>query len=397
MRTGRLVASLLLSLGLPACSDDATDATDTSDSGSGSSGPSATSMLPTTATTADTSTSDPAGTGSSGSSTGTPADGTSTGTSTGTEESSTGPADSSSTGAAETSSSEGSESGSGSTDTGPAPAEPWGDCINLPPADCLPGDVCINDDATAPAFGVCATPDCVTEADCPAAPDTGTAPVACTDVTGDMLTECVLDCSAGQACPDGMSCFGDMACTHELVLFACADATIGGPLPVTSAGSTVGTGNDFTPNCSGGGNSEDVALQWTAPSTGTWVLHTQGSAIDTVLHVYDGCGGPLLACNDDGPVAVDCGGYPCSQITMDLVAGHTILVVVDGWNVTGDYALTIDLQGDFGNCCEYQEDFGCEVPAVEACVCALDNFCCKVVWDDICAQSAENDCGAYCP
>jgi len=49
---------------------------------------------------------------------------------------------------------------------------------------------------------------------------------------------------------------------------------------------------------------------------------------------------------------------------------------------------------DLGNCCAPEGIAGCEVPDVEACVCAVDPFCCEEEWDNACAVAVnENDCG----
>jgi hypothetical protein len=87
---------------------------------------------------------------------------------------------------------------------------PYGDCINGGPSTCGIDGLCLNDDVMAPTIGVC-TQDCGGVAECPASPG-GTAPVVCTDVTGDMANECILDCSGGGSCPAGMSCFSSTLC-----------------------------------------------------------------------------------------------------------------------------------------------------------------------------------------
>jgi hypothetical protein len=58
------------------------------------------------------------------------------------------------------------------------------------------------------------------------------------------------------------------------------------------------------------------------------------------------------------------------------------------------------------NCCDPQSSPGCSDPLCEAAVCALDSFCCEVIWDTLCAQQAEelvecacclgDDPGEYC-
>lgn len=60
--------------------------------------------------------------------------------------------------------------------------------------------------------GVCSVTPCVDTCDCPGAPATGNAPIACDAITGGVEQFCYLDCSGGQTCPTGMICFADLAC-----------------------------------------------------------------------------------------------------------------------------------------------------------------------------------------
>lgn len=98
---------------------------------------------------------------------------------------------------------------------------------------CFAGDDCESADATCSdlAQGAAATctfaPDarsgCVDACECPSAPATGDATVACGEIDGDATqSECYLDCSDGQVCPDGQSCINDVACGFPT-------ATVGGP------------------------------------------------------------------------------------------------------------------------------------------------------------------------
>lgn len=87
---------------------------------------------------------------------------------------------------------------------------PYGDCLNSGPSTCGLEGLCLNDDVMAPTIGVC-TEACASAAACPGSPG-GTAPVTCTDVTGDGANECILDCSGGGSCPAGMSCFSGTLC-----------------------------------------------------------------------------------------------------------------------------------------------------------------------------------------
>ena len=50
-----------------------------------------------------------------------------------------------------------------------------------------------------------------------------------------------------------------------------------------------------------------------------------------------------------------------------------------------------------GDCCDGNGSVGCDDPAVTACVCEIDPFCCDTEWDGLCASAANSDCGAACP
>jgi hypothetical protein len=96
----------------------------------------------------------------------------------------------------------------------PLPPGPsaYGDCADNPVSTCQPGEgTCLsNAGGTAAA---CSHGGCVVVGDCPAAPPTGDAPVACGNLGGG--NTCYLDCGGGQACPDGTICTavgGSMAC-----------------------------------------------------------------------------------------------------------------------------------------------------------------------------------------
>jgi hypothetical protein len=218
---------------------------------------------------------------------------------------------------------------------------PYGDCLTNP-GSCQPAeDTCFDDGASA-----CSQSGCADATECPAAPATGDAVVACSDF-GNGNT-CYLDCSMGETCPDGMVCTdvgmgmgAGSACMWPFVPpdFTCVDSDLGGALGAAVAmGTTLGGGDDFNPSCSDG-NDEDVELQWTAPADGTYTFDTIGSPLDTVLSVFTHCTGMELACNDDIDLAMM--NYQ-SEVTLDLVAGQTVVIVIDGWNDTGDYELNIN-------------------------------------------------------
>jgi hypothetical protein len=74
------------------------------------------------------------------------------------------------------------------------------------------GATCVADYPDEPTAAVCLTSGCETTCQCPVAPATGDAEVACEDVTADGVNDCWLDCQDGSTCPDGMICFGDFIC-----------------------------------------------------------------------------------------------------------------------------------------------------------------------------------------
>jgi hypothetical protein len=120
----------------------------------------------------------------------------------------------------------------------------------------------------------------------------------------------------------------------------CPQNDLGSTLPVSVSGTTAGGTNSVEgASCGDGGDgAPDVTYQWMAPAAGSYVIDTSGSSYDTVLYVRDGsCSGTELACNDDT------GGTLQSQVTVNLAASQTILIVVDGYaGASGSYNLHIN-------------------------------------------------------
>ncbi len=76
---------------------------------------------------------------------------------------------------------------------------------------CEAGSVCVTD-AADPTLTACIAQDCSEMCDCPEPPDSGDAPVACADVTDDMVNDCYLSCENDETCPAGMNCFDSRIC-----------------------------------------------------------------------------------------------------------------------------------------------------------------------------------------
>jgi hypothetical protein len=50
------------------------------------------------------------------------------------------------------------------------------------------------------------------------------------------------------------------------------------------------------------------------------------------------------------------------------------------------------------NCCQTGHGAGCSNPAIQACVCAVDPFCCDIEWDNICVGEVQGlNCGSCSP
>lgn len=112
------------------------------------------------------------------------------------------------------------------------------------------------------------------------------------------------------------------------------DAVEGIPLTGTTVGAT---GTDIT-SCASG-DSLDVWFRYVPGEDGVATFDLCASRYDTTLAIFQGCGGPELACNDDA-----CGGGVQSEITMPVVAGTEYRVRISGWNAsTGTYTLLVTL------------------------------------------------------
>lgn len=122
---------------------------------------------------------------------------------------------------------------------------------------------------------------------------------------------------------------------------ACADVDLGSALGEVASGTTAG-GRDRSRACGGDGN--EVAHRWTAPSTGRFRIDTCKSdpLWDASLYVLDGaCTGDLLAC----------GEHTCDNLTgfhavvlLDAVEDQQVVIVVDAAAPTWDGAYRLAIQ-----------------------------------------------------
>ncbi len=117
------------------------------------------------------------------------------------------------------------------------------------------------------------------------------------------------------------------------------------------------------------------------------------ACVDTALNLLQ-CAGvgtcppPIGMCGNDTVEGletcdgIDLGGQTC--VSIGFVDGGTLACAGDctGFDVSGC---------DTGDCCVANGTPGCNVPACEAAICAVDGFCCNTEWDQICADAALFD------
>lgn len=110
--------------------------------------------------------------------------------------------------------------------------------------------------------------------------------------------------------------------------------------PGTISGSTTNTSNSAAIGCGTNALLDSWYLYRPAVS-GVATIHTNGSSMDTVMAVWDGCPGPAAAtrldCDDDSGIG------NASLITVNVVGGRAYLIqIARNNNLTGTFSLTIE-------------------------------------------------------
>lgn len=161
--------------------------------------------------------------------------------------------------------------------------------------------------------------------------------IVCDDTVDDDV-DGLLDCID----PD---CSGAPSCA-----FVCPDVTENAA--ATVVGTTVGAPNEDSSVCDGAGvPSPDWSVGFVAPEVGTYgFLLSAGTTFDTILTVYDTCGGTTLDCAD----LIGLGG---ELVIVDLEAGDEVVAVIDGYaGETGDFELSIITASDVEDCVDGLDD-----------------------------------------
>lgn len=169
--------------------------------------------------------------------------------------------------------------------------------------------------------------------------------LGCNDDFGAMTSRVTATLAAGQTVyvvVDGKNTSGQYSLLINATLApTCPMGDLGNVVPVTVTGNTQGGLNSFAPSCVPSSTAADHTYTFTAPVTAMYEMNTFGSSYDTVLSVLGAtCTGVSLACDDDTP-----GMGTVSQLFVNLTAGQTVTVVVDGWAASaGNYVLNVILQ-----------------------------------------------------
>jgi len=133
--------------------------------------------------------------------------------------------------------------------------------------------------------------------------------------------------------------FGNYILNINNFVANCPAQNLGSSVPTSVNGTTVGAPDNVNPQCAQpGGDGPEKLFEFTAPASGTYLIKTNGSSFDTILSVLDTlCNGPTLGCNDDVS-----GVNVSSEVSVNLFAGHSVIIVVDGFaGSAGNFSLSI--------------------------------------------------------
>lgn len=125
-------------------------------------------------------------------------------------------------------------------------------------------------------------------------------------------------------------------------------------VPFTTAGAT---DDGPVPSCQSNTH-KNIWYCWTAETDGRANAGTWGSPFDTVLTVYDGCD-----CSNLTEIACDDDSYyegSQSELVFDVLAGHSYMISVGGWNTNGGTGLlsVVKINRFLGACCLDDECIG---------------------------------------
>ncbi len=245
-----------------------------------------------------------------------------------------------------------------------------------------------------------AAPGRMAPSDCPAGCDDRN---PCTDDVCDPIRGCLhvpnaAPCSDGNPCTTADTCQWG-ACVGGPPSSVCSPCQANAALPPsggTFTGVTSGSSRTYgTGDCRRTGSAPERVYRWTPSVSGRAEIFTCGSstAFDTVLYVRRGsCSGGQYACNDNGPCQAATNAQAGSRIVMDVVAGQTYFLFVDGYNgARGRFSLTVRPPSVCGDGIR-QGDEECDLADASACatgMCETDCTCVRARCGDGIRQSGE--------
>ena len=174
--------------------------------------------------------------------------------------------------------------------------------------------------------------------------------IACNDDTGGLLSLVTFTATAGQSYWIRLASIGlagdydlNISCSGVPANDDCASATVVTDGVPAAQGDNMGAiaPDDDEASCRASDN--DVWFEYVATCTGSATVDTFSSVQpDTVLSVYDACGGNEIACNDDTAGTL-------SEVSFAVAFGQSYWIRLASLGVPGDYDLSILCDSAPGN------------------------------------------------
>ncbi|MBC7836113.1 MAG: hypothetical protein H7Y88_13590 [Phycisphaerales bacterium] len=132
------------------------------------------------------------------------------------------------------------------------------------------------------------------------------------------------------------------------------------------SGTLVASTNDGTASCGASGTNGDVWYRFTTPGCGgTLVVTTCGThddggedtGVDTVIAMFNTCGGAQLACNDDTAICLNDGGANRdSLLSRSVDSGEVILIRVSSFSTDApdDFFLNVSYEPENDDCGNFE-------------------------------------------
>ena len=251
-----------------------------------------------------------------------------------------------------------------------------GCCMPLGGADCMdgsycdPGSVCVDGDKH-----------CCPEAE----------PLACGDTCCPSGYECIAEyglclcpncqyCGEGVFCEPGSECMASVLDCMPVGSEDCGDGTYCGPANVCVEGGQDGCCPADEPLACG-----------TACCPGNHECKEECELCVPPDWTFCGCEllcEPGLSCMESAQQCMPSGAEDCGDGTYCGLGYVCAPDLVDSGEV--------ESKGPEGKGCQTSEQPGCGGCPCQACVCAIDPFCCNVAWDGLCVEECGNDCDHSC-